>query len=173
MNRLMKTDTVMTTKLYYLKDGNEVRDTIFPDLSYLATRLRTDDLEEMWASHHIQPYSALCQSYASSSLCMTLMLDKEPSAIFGCNPEGIAGAKAVIWFLATERILEVKLEFLRYSRNFVEVMLAQHPILYNYVDARNKKSLHWLKAIGADIHPAKSYGMELLPFHYFEFRRKP
>lgn len=167
MNRV----ETIAEKFYYEKDGNTVRDTRYSDLTYLAEKLRCDDLRELWASYHTRPYTALCYSYAHSSLCMTALIKGEPFAIFGCNPDQRDISRGAVWFLSTDKLMEVRLEFIRYSRHFVDIMLEMHPVLFNYVDARNKKSIFWLRQIGAKVYDAAPWGLDGLPFHYFEFKK--
>jgi hypothetical protein len=40
--------------------------------------------------------------------------------------------------------------------------------LFNYVDARNLRSIAWLQHIGFQVFEPQPYGLEGLPFHRFE-----
>jgi len=45
-------------------------------------------------------------------------------------------------------------------------------LLYNYVDARNVKSIKWLRWLGFQLDEPAPYGVRGLPFHRFELRGK-
>jgi len=156
--------------IYYDKDGIKVRDSEEDDIKYLRYNLRLSDVDEIWASNHVDPNTALREGLKNSSVCLTV-LKRSPIAMFGCCPSSLISDRAVIWMLATNDLISIKTPFIRYSRKFVDVMLEQYPLLYNWVDARNTHSVLWLKRIGADVQEAKPFGVENLPFHYFEFTK--
>lgn len=158
-------------RLFYSKDGIIVRDSQLKDVLPLSNNLRQGDIDEIWASHHLRSLDALVKSYNCSLTCLTGLINEVPFSMFGCTPVEFVGTKGLIWMLATEELYTVRLEFLRYSRHFVDILLQDYPILFNYVDARNVKSIIWLKRIGAEIKEAKPHGVDGLPFHYFSFKR--
>lgn len=155
---------------YYNKNGIVVCDAGKEDIQYLKNNLRKSDVDEIWASHHVTPEYALTEGLRNSSICLTIKNEK-PLSMFGICPENLLGTRAVLWLLATENLMDVKLEFIRYSRKFINLMIEQYPLLYNWVDARNVKSVYWLKKIGADLKNSEPYGVDKMPFHYFEFAR--
>lgn len=155
---------------YYNKDNVIVRDSIQSDADYLSENLRKSDVQEIWASHHVLPNYALNQGLLNSSTCLTVTKG-EPLAMFGICPESLISDRAVIWLLATENLMDIRLEFLRYSRKFINLMLEEYPYLYNWVDVRNCKSVYWLRKIGANLSDPAPHGLDKLPFHHFEFRR--
>lgn len=159
-------------RLFYDKNDVIVRDSVKADVLPMAKNLRQADIDEIWASHHLLPLEAMMKSYDSSLTCLSACINEEPFAMFGCTPENFISSKGLIWMLATNRIAEVKSEFYKYSRFFVDILLEDYPLLYNYVDARNTRSIIWLKRIGAEIKEAKPHGMDGLPFHYFSFTRR-
>ena len=46
-------------------------------------------------------------------------------------------------------------------------MRALFPYLFNFVDARNMKSIRWLKHLGYAVGPPVPFGVAGLPFHPF------
>lgn len=74
--------------------------------------------------------------------------------------------------LASPALYNVKVKFLRNCTRVIESFLAYYPYLYNYVDARNTKTIQWLEYLGAEISEPRNYGAENLPFHFFSFSGK-
>lgn len=159
------------TKLFYDKNGIIVRDAEKIDLLHLAEHMRKADQEEIWASHNLMPLEALIKSFEASATCLVAIDKGEPFSIFGSTPSYMVFDKAIIWMLATDHISKVRMEFYRYSRHFVDILLQDYPVLFNYVDCRNTRSILWLKKIGAKVEEPKPYGLEGLPFCYFSFER--
>lgn len=166
--------TVKEIELYYDKDNVQVRDSSPTDIAYLRNELKHSDVEEIWASHHLLPYDALLQGFENSLECLTVTHDGRPLAMFGVVDAKDMPGSGIIWLLSTEELFKIRLEFLRHSSSFVNFMFHRHPeykVLFNFVDARNVISVKWLGRIGARVADAVPFGIEKLPFHYFEFRR--
>lgn len=147
-----------------------VRPSVQEDVSYLAEHLRQSDINEIWASNHIKPQDALEQGIDGSIYCRTAE-NGNPICIWGIAPVYIVGDSATVWMLATDDLEKYKVKFIRESRKYINEMLEFYPMLFNYVDARNLKSIAWLKMCGATMLDAQPYGVEGLPFHYFFFER--
>jgi hypothetical protein len=158
-------------ELFYNQDGIIVRRSVKKDVDLLSKNMRQSDKNEVWASHHHMPHDALSLSLEHSILCLTVEKQGEVVAMFGICPDSILGTSATIWLLASDKLEEIKKRFVRHSRKFVQMMLDFYPYLYNSVDARNIKSIEWLRFIGANIEDAKPYGVEQMPFHYFSFTK--
>lgn len=157
--------------IYYEGKEGMVRTSNELDIDLMKNRLRRSDIDEVWASHHHTPEEALRLSFEMSTLCLTVDIKGMPVAMFGIAPQTLLSDRANVWFLATDGILKVRKSFVKQCRKFIDVMLKEYPILENYVDARNKLSIRWLKWCGAEIEEAKPIGAEKLPFHHFSFRR--
>lgn len=157
--------------ILYDSDGIEVRKTDYEDILYLHTRLRKSDVQEIYASHHHDPYSALCLSYYRSLLCFTVVYSGNPVAMFGVVPENYLGHKAVIWLLGTDDLTKHRIRFARHSKKFVGMFLDMYPFIFNFVHDKNKESIDWLKRIGAKIGEPMPYGEEKENFRFFCFER--
>lgn len=155
----------------YDKDGIQVRKTVEDDILYLHTRLRRSDVEEVYASNHHDPYSALCLSYSRSLVCLTVVYSGVPVAMFGINADNLIGNKAVIWLLGTDELTKHRIRFARHSKRFVDMFLEMYPMLFNYVHDDNKESIVWLRRIGAKIGYPEPYGLENELFRPFSFER--
>lgn len=156
---------------YYNKKSVIVRASRISDVIRMGDHLRKSDVEEVWASHHHTPQTALIDSYNMSTFCLTVLIKGEPVAMFGLAPQSLLDDHAAVWLLATDKLETIGREFLRESKRFINMMLEQYPLLENYVDARNLVSIEWLKWCGAKIEPAVPYGVDGHPFHHFTFRR--
>lgn len=157
--------------IYHNKNGNVVRTTTSLDIEMMKKHLRASDVQEVWASHHHTPEKALELSFAVSELCLTVDVKGMPAVIFGITPQTLLDNSALVWMLATNRIRLIRKSFIKECRHYIDMMLIRYPILENYVDARNKLSIRWLKWCGAEIEEAAPYGVERLLFHHFSFRR--
>jgi hypothetical protein len=61
--------------------------------------------------------------------------------------------------------------FIRHSKPYYSAVRSTYPYLVNYVDARNRKSIKWLKWLGFEFEDKpKPMGVAGLPFYKFELR---
>lgn len=143
------------------------------DLEPLASNMRQEDRDELWAGFHLEPEKAI---EISTTGVMLRHITKvgcyqfKPVCIFGVSET--PGSTALHrcgtpWMLGTTELEDHAFVFLKYSRKFIENMVDSFDWLENYVDARNLKSIEWLKWLGFDIEDAKPWGVEGLPFHRF------
>ena len=155
---------------YYRRDGITVRSSTIEDVEYLSTRLRKEDIEEVWASHRHKPEDALRISLETSTLCLTIDDNGTPVGMFGVHPETMLGNKGVVWFLSSDRLEKIKSRFLRHGKSFINLMLNHYGYLYNFVDTRNVKSVMWLKFLGAKFSDIVK--INDVEFQYFSFEVK-
>lgn len=155
-----------------LGNNSFIRYSTQADVDILKHNLRKDDILEIWASNHHTPEEALQISLDESIVSLTFAVHNLPVAIFGINPPSAFENKAIIWMLASPALYNVKVKFLRNCTRVIESFLAYYPYLYNYVDARNTKTIRWLEYLGAEISEPRDYGAENLPFHFFSFSGK-
>lgn len=150
-------------------DNIVIRKSNYEDVYYLKDKLRASDAEEVWCSHHHTTYEALKLSLDNSNISFTVELNNEPIMMFGVSSESVLSSSAIIWMLSSDKINNIRIKFIRQNINFIKYLLNIYPVMYNYVDARNKKSIQWLKYLGAKIEEAKPYGIEKMMFHKFYF----
>lgn len=74
------------------------------------------------------------------------------------------------WLLGTTLLDQLPGHLTRSAKTYLSQMQDQYPHLMNYVDARNVRSVRWLRRIGFTVHPAAPYGFAGLPFHLFEMK---
>lgn len=155
----------------FYDDGKiKVRKANKEDARYIAQHMRQCDKDEVWASDHKTPDEAMREGLQNSIFACTVE-NGVPIAMFGICPFDITGDKASVWLLATDDLDKIKVRFALNSRKFIDTMLEYYPKLENYVDARNTKSINWLKFCGAKIDDPVPFGAEKKPFHHFEFTR--
>lgn len=140
------------------------------DILQLAQNMRERDVAEIKAASGRDPLSSVRRSVESSIWARAFFLNDRLMCI-----AGLAlfqdGQLAAPWALSTTMLDTHAKAFVKYSRDTVREMLAIHPHLFNFVDARNTKSIRWLRGVGFTIHPAVPYGVSGLPFHPFEMMR--
>lgn len=103
----------------------------------------------------------------NSVMLWTGTVGDEVAFVFGLSPVSMLGDQGVPWLVGTPLIDRHRGSFIRLSRSYIPRMLAAYPTLLNIVDARNVKSIAWLKRMGFTILPAEPAGVAGLPFHPF------
>ena len=154
-------------------NGVIVRDSVASDVDSIAKDMRQSDKNEVWASHRHDPLEAVGISFHASTLCFTIECEGKKVGMFGVVPHTLLGQSGNIWLLCTKEFDRCHRKLIRHSRGFIQYMLQHYAELENFVDARNTKSIAWLRFCGAEIGPAIPFGVDGLPFHRFHFRRKP
>lgn len=109
----------------------------------------------------------LAASIEQSLACWVLEVNGGVAAIFGVAPVSALGGQGLPWMLGTPLIDRFPGAFIRRCRPYIARMLAVCPSLVNVVDARNVRSIAWLKRMGFTVLPAQPMGAEGLPFHPF------
>jgi hypothetical protein len=149
----------------WLRDG---------DIEALVANMRKADIDEVTAATGRPLDQIIIDAIRSSTWVMALDVDDELGMIFGVAPMGSTlGATGAPWALGTTAVERKPRALIELGPSYCELMLASYPHLYNYVDARNKRSIRWLKWLGFEFHDAQPYGAAGLPFHKFEMRVKP
>lgn len=147
-----------------------VRMSNYSDCEYLASRLRRSDLDELEACSGRDPLVSLKESLGRSKAAWTATLDGEPIAIFGVGTAPHDPKVGIVWFLATNRIEEIPIHFLRLSRQYLKLMSSWYPMLTNFIDSRNLKTQDWLEWCGfklLKVYP--SYGVQRMPFLHYAY----
>lgn len=142
-------------------------------IATVAERMRKCDRDEIWAGTHNTPLDALTDSVEMSDKAMTWtwMMDGKPEAIGGVAAMDKLPKIGIPWLLATDQWTSDPFRVLAFSKDYVARMLTKYPTLFNYVDARNRPAVKWLKWCGFEIHPAVPFGLDKLPFHPFVKRK--
>lgn len=143
------------------------------DVADLVRNLREGDREELEASigRSTDALGAMREVVARSSHAWAIIADGRLFMIGGLFPTCslLGGDEAQPWMMATRAAERAPGTLMRVGLRYLQVMRGCYPRLTNHVDARNTKSIRWLRRIGFTVHertvPFGPYG---LPFHPFE-----
>lgn len=141
------------------------------DLGYLAQQLRAADRQELAATHGAGLDLLRCLQTAvsaSEQAWVAVTAWGEPIAVFGVAPVSLLGGIGCPWMLGSDAVDQYAREVVTLSRRHVAQWSRRYPLLFNYVDARNLRSIEWLRRTGFVIGPAEPYGLKGEPFHRFE-----
>ena len=136
------------------------------DLKYVAKHMREMDKLEAFYQSGQEPRQALQLSYMCSNINMAIADEND-------QPIGLCGVVqgGVIWMVATDKLFEnkkYKIQLIRKGRKWVDNLLKNYKILYNFVYAENDSAIKWLKALGFTfIQYHEHYGMQGKPFYEF------
>lgn len=142
------------------------------DIAHIAENLRYADRQELIAirGDGVSFADAISRGVLLSSHTWVGVEDGEPITIFGVASISLLGGVGSPWFLSTERIYDHPRTLVKEGKRYLAEMCMAYSELFNYVDARNYKSICWLKRLGFTLHPASAYGASGKPFHKFEIR---
>jgi len=129
------------------------------DLAKFRTiQLRQADINEIKASVGVDPNIALIRSVERSDWVRVILVATSVAQVATSVAQiedeivGVFGLSGVApWFLATDRIYEYKLTFLRQSKRIVGEMLQRTEVLMNFVDSRHIEAIQWLLWLGFKI----------------------
>lgn len=123
---------------------------------YVAHHLRKEDAVEVWLSHRVRGPEAVMSSWADSDICACI--EAEDGTPVGLT--GVVGDR--IWMLGTEDLTATKerrLHLCTKGRGWVQhcVETVGRPI-GNYVYAKNRRSIRWLRFLGFEVGTPQPYG---------------
>lgn len=132
--------------------------------------LRQADRDEVLASAGDVERTVL-ESPKHSNWTLTFLVNGEIACVMGLAPlDGLLGTRGVPWLLGTDVLDRHPGALMKTCPRYIAGMLGSYPHLLNFVDARNTRSIRWLKRLGFKIYPAVPYGVSQLPFHLFEMK---
>ncbi len=138
------------------------------DIALLASKMRDSDRAEITASSGADVQETLRASVAISIAPVAVEIDGELAGIFGDVHVAQQPDKGVVWFIATPLWDKHPLLLTKEAAKIMRGWFEKYTVLFNYVDARNTKSIRWLKVLGFTFNDAVPFGVEQRPFHYFE-----
>lgn len=145
-----------------------IRAPVEGDVDALLANLRPADRDEIEALLGPgQENRAVTTGLRNSVLSWTGLINGQVACIFGVVPLSMLAGQGGPWMLGTPLIDRHRRALIRHSRPYIARMQAVFPNLVNIVDARNVKSIAWLKRMGFAIHAAQPIGVAGLPFHFF------
>lgn len=138
------------------------------DAEWLAPRLRDADRAECWAAQGLPAATTLRRSVEASSVLIAAEVDGELAALFGIAPLGVMAGHGAPWMLATPLADQHARAWLRDAPQWLRLIGDGWSVLRNHVDARNARSVRWLRRMGFKVGQAAPWGWAGLPFHPFE-----
>lgn len=146
-----------------------IRDATVDDLEFFAANMRQADKDEAVAQTGMHPSMALGMAFGISDYCKVGTADGVPVCIFGVSDVGgLCESIGSPWLNGTDELPKHARAFARRNIPVVEAMNERYHRLINYVDARNKMAIRWLKWLGFDIMEPVNYGPYQMMFHPFE-----
>jgi hypothetical protein len=137
----------------------------------IAARVRPEDEAELWAFACLSPTHVMLQSLNLSIFARTGFIDEKPVCMFGVVRSSYLGRSGRPWMVGTDLLDKYSNIFLRRCGSEVRDMLSQCNRLENYVDARNKKAILWLRWLGFQFGEPQPMGPFNLPFIKFSMER--
>lgn len=144
----------------------EITDSVEAHAKHIGARLRLHDRLEMEALGK-DPAQSVIDSYHYPGRCWTVIIDGEPAIMFGVSSPSVMSDLGIPWLLGTDAVERVSRRFIRDSQLWVEELMEGKAILKNIVDARNLRSIAWLKLLGFTIEEPKPLGVNGELFHPF------
>jgi len=119
----------------------------------------------MWG---IDPASFFSMAGTNENTYCIYNRENTPVALAGVAPLRSDPTIAQIWMVATPALEDHQIEFLKYSKKFIEEVSTPFRLVYNWVDERNEVHLKWLKWCGFTfINRLPRWGVEKRPFYTF------
>ncbi len=128
----------------------------------LAPRLRGADRREIRAAFGRPAEAILRAGFRNSRRCWTVLASRRPVAMFGVGrrPQPRVGTA---WLLASEEFGRFRGQLRREGPYWVEVLMAGHDVLANFVMAENRVAIRWLTWLGFELlvlHRGAGFGGE-------------
>lgn len=134
----------------------------------LAPRLRQIDVQEVKDSSGVTALDALLLSVQASDEAHSIIAtDGEVIGMFGVSPTADP-TLGVPWLLCSDRLPEVRREFIPQSIEWVKQVNKKYDVLFNYVAKENFVAIKWLKSLGFNFTQIiDHFGVGQKPFYEF------
>lgn len=142
-----------------------VRDGDFEFVLEHARQADRDECDAMLGPDKFE--AALRASVNASVLLWTFEVHGKPAAIFGVCPISMLSGIGAPWLIGTYLVDKAPGALVRLSRLYIPKMQVAFPLLCNVVDARNVKSVAYLRRLGFEFGGAITMGPEHMLFYPF------
>lgn len=149
--------------------NNQVRPATIKDIRTVTEGMREDDAREARALGY-DPKAALASSCIYSDKVFAVVDDKDNAvALFGVGPHVLDGEVTVgcCWLVGTDGFPGVALKGARIVPGWVNELHTDYPVLWNWVDCRNRVHVRWLKWLGFEFLNTAPRGKNGELFHQF------
>ncbi|PUB87077.1 MAG: hypothetical protein DBP02_02195 [gamma proteobacterium symbiont of Ctena orbiculata] len=137
------------------------------DIDELLQDIRYADLQEIRALSPTDPKTVLRQSLRISFEAYTLRIRGRVACIYGVGVMSWLNKDGAPWLIGTNLIAQNTRLFLRLSREISTPLLSKYRHLRQWVDARNRLSILWLKWLGFQFHDPEPIGRDGELFYLF------
>ena len=125
-------------KRWELATRDEVKD--------VAANLRKEDFQEGLALRGIDIRPWMVENYNPG--CTYVMKNSAGDNVGLCGVDDVGNLEGLIWMVATPKLLDHQIEFLRHGRLWIEEATRPYKVVGNIVHAKNEVHLKWLKWCG-------------------------
>lgn len=138
------------------------------DCRHIARNMRAADAAECLAARGSPvDCAALVEAVTASPLSVAVEFRGITLCIGGAARRSLLSGVGIPWMLGTHDLDRHSRLFVLHGKRCVATLLESFERLENYVDARNHKSIRWLRRMGFEIHDPAPYGASGLPFRRF------
>lgn len=141
------------------------------DIEAIASAARSADRAEIEEGCGQSVAGALAIGLRASVAAHVISWNGDILAAFGDVSHSPCAGIGIPWLVSTVAIERHPRAFLRACRPLLNLMLARHPTLANYVDARNVVAIRWLEWLGFTMSSPTPYGPNGLLFRQFHMTR--
>ena len=119
----------------------------------LAPLLRDEDVAEVWASGRRSPLEALERAVGMSELCVAILADGEPAALFGISEsrgDALGPRFGCVWFLTGRAWNKYPLALVRSAKLITPALqvAAGCDVIGNWLDTRYTGALRLAECLG-------------------------
>lgn len=132
-----------------------IREALMEDASSIAPHLRDADKNEITAMSGGKHEQAILYSILSSEAHTVCLPDGTPICIFGVGDDTMGGG--IPWMIGTDEMIKHRKALIKDARKWIEHKLVEFPVLWNYVDSRNKAHINWLQHMGFAVSEIPEY----------------
>lgn len=150
----------------------EIRNATEEDAICLAENLREADVEEVKASVDLPPLEAILGSMKNTIFPKAGTVDGEVACIFGVASNTLVAEVGRPWLLATDALTKHSKRFLKSSLEYIKEAKKDFKYMHNFVDARNKEAIRWIKWLGFEVQEPAPHGPYGVPFCKFELKEE-
>lgn len=126
----------------------EIGPATYEDALFVADHMRAVDVRELRDMNDTGPLAAVAEAMRVDGEVLAARLDGEPVALFGCARMSVLGNAGSPWLLGTDALERCARPLVALGRAKVAEWIRTYDLLENVVDARNVRTIGWLKRIG-------------------------
>lgn len=129
--------------------------------------IRKADLDELLSLTGNNPEREIIESVSNSIKAYKgTSADNKPLVLYGITKvQNVAGF--MIWCVGTNELARYEKSFIKVSHAILKTWLKKYKRLYNFTSVKNKKSIKWLRWLGATFSEPFSAGEKKEKFIYF------